>query len=235
MWSQTARERARYTSASVLDSMAEENYDQIRDSLLLHQEQSPKNLLDEPRGAGMPLQLRRPRSNRPKSKERRRLHTQKLVARYIAPCMNSYGMCIVDNFLGDKVGERVLQEVKRIDQRGIMRDGQLVSQKQDKNKGIRGDKIAWVSGTESDCQNIGFLLSRMDRLITCADGKMDKFKIRGRHKDGDVGCTPSHGACMRLSGSSMAVELEHECAQTAPDDALYLKSVESPGKSGQFG
>ncbi len=77
--------------------------------------------------------------------------------------MNSNGVCIVDDFLGDRIGERVVQEVKRIHQSGNMQDGQLVSQKLHKSKAIRGDKIAWVDGTESGCQNIGYLLTRMEQ------------------------------------------------------------------------
>ncbi len=130
----------------------------------------------------LPKELRKPRSNRAKSNEHKRLNTHKLVLQYIVPCMNSNGLCIVDDFLGDRIGERIVQEVKRIHQSGNMQDGQLVSQKLHKSKAIRGDKIAWVDGTESGCQNIGYLLTRMDKLITCADGKLDRFKIRGRHK-----------------------------------------------------
>jgi len=130
----------------------------------------------------LPRELRNPRSNRAKSNERKRIKTHKLVLQYIVPCMNSYGLCIVDNFLGVRIGERVLQEVRRIHQSGQMQDGQLVSQKLGKSKDIRGDEIAWVDGTESRCLNIGYLLTRMDKLITCADGRLDKFKIRGRHK-----------------------------------------------------
>lgn len=138
---------------------------------------------DETRGRmELPRELRNPRSNRAKSNDRKRINTHKLVLQYIVPCMNSYGLCIVDNFLGVRIGERVLQEVRRIHQSGNMQDGQLVSQKLDESKAIRGDKIAWVDGTESSCLNIGYLLTRMDKVITSADGRLDKFKIRGRHK-----------------------------------------------------
>ncbi|KAK9959653.1 hypothetical protein ABG768_009763 [Culter alburnus] len=149
---------------------------------------------DETRGRmELPRELRNPRSNRAKSNDRKRIHTHKLVLQYIVPCMNSYGLCIVENFLGVRIGERVLQEVRRIHQSGNMQDGQLVSQKLDKSKAIRGDKIAWVDGTESSCLNIGYLLTRMDKVITCADGRLDKFKIRGRHK-AMVACYPGNGA-----------------------------------------
>ncbi|XP_072545518.1 prolyl hydroxylase EGLN3 [Salminus brasiliensis] len=130
----------------------------------------------------VPRELLQPHSNRSASSERRRLSTHKLVQQYVAPCMNSYGLCIVDNFLGNRVGERVLHEVRRIHESGSMQDGQLACQTRDKSKAIRGDKIAWLDGTEAGCHNIGFLLSRMDKLITVADGQLGSYKIRGRHK-----------------------------------------------------
>lgn len=130
----------------------------------------------------LPRALRKPRSNRPKSKEHKRLNSHKLVLQYVVPCMNSYGLCMVDNFLGNKIGDRILQEVINIQQSGKLQDGELACRKLGKSKSIRGDKIAWVGGIEPGCENIGFLLTRMDKLITYADGKLGKYKIRGRHK-----------------------------------------------------
>lgn len=132
--------------------------------------------------SALPRELQKPRSNRPKSKEHRRLNAHRLVLQYIAPCMNSYGLCIVDNFLGDKLGGRILQEVRRVHEDGKMQDGQLACQTLGQTKAIRGDKIAWVEGIETGCHNIGVLLSRIDKLMTFADGKLGSYKIRGRHK-----------------------------------------------------
>ncbi|XP_058255616.1 egl nine homolog 1-like [Hemibagrus wyckioides] len=132
--------------------------------------------------SGLPRELLNPRSNRSKSKEHKRLNAHRLVLQYIAPCMNSYGLCIVDNFLGEKLGDRILQEVRRVHEDGSMQDGQLACQTLGQTKAIRGDKIAWVEGTETGCHNIGVLLSRIDKLITFADGQLGSYKIRGRHK-----------------------------------------------------
>ncbi|KAG7328352.1 hypothetical protein KOW79_008296 [Hemibagrus wyckioides] len=87
-----------------------------------------------------------------------------------------------DNFLGEKLGDRILQEVRRVHEDGSMQDGQLACQTLGQTKAIRGDKIAWVEGTETGCHNIGVLLSRIDKLITFADGQLGSYKIRGRHK-----------------------------------------------------
>nr|XP_046268129.1 egl nine homolog 1-like [Scatophagus argus] len=115
-----------------------------------------------------------------RSKDRRHRSSHRLVLHYIVPCMNSYGMCIIDNFLGTKVGDRILQEVRELHHSGKMHDGKLASRGLEQTRNIRGDQIVWVEGKEPGCENIGYLLSRMDKLITYADGKLGKHKIRGR-------------------------------------------------------
>ncbi|XP_074853651.1 uncharacterized protein LOC142014652 [Carettochelys insculpta] len=125
-----------------------------------------------------PLNL--PPYKRAPPKEHR--NAQRLVLQYLVPCMNSYGLCIVDNFLGHKTGDKVLQEVQALHLSDKFRDGELASQKSGSTQAIRGDKIMWVEGSEQGCENIGYLLSRMDKLIMYADGKLGNYKIRGRHK-----------------------------------------------------
>ncbi|TKS86135.1 Egl nine -like protein 1 [Collichthys lucidus] len=120
-------------------------------------------------------------STHPRSKDRRYHSSHRLVLHYIIPCMNSYGMCIIDNFLGSKIGDQILQEVRELHSTGKMRDGELASRGLEHSKSIRGDQIIWVEGKEPGCENIGYLLSRMDRLITYADGKLGKHKIRDRN------------------------------------------------------
>ncbi|XP_076156736.1 prolyl hydroxylase EGLN3 isoform X1 [Alosa pseudoharengus] len=137
--------------------------------------------------------FRRHYKHRPKSKEHKRLNTHKLVLHYIGPYMNTYGLCKVDNFLGNKIGDRILQEVKNIHHGGKMQDGELVCQTQRKNKSIRGDTITWVGGNEEGCENIGFLLTRMDKIIMHANGRLGNYKITGRHK-AMVACYPGNGS-----------------------------------------
>uniref|UniRef100_A0A8P4GB09 Uncharacterized protein n=1 Tax=Dicentrarchus labrax TaxID=13489 RepID=A0A8P4GB09_DICLA len=126
--------------------------------------------------------------------DRRYRSSHRLVLHYLVPCMSSYGMCIIDNFLGSKTGDRILQEVQELHRAGKMRDGELASRGPERTSSIRGDQIVWVEGKEPGCENIGYLLSRMDKLITYADGKLGNHKIRGRNSKG----------YMRLPESSMA-------------------------------
>ncbi|XP_055361443.1 egl nine homolog 3 isoform X2 [Betta splendens] len=134
-----------------------------------------------------------PWSCHPRSKDRRYRSSHRLVLHYMVPCINSYGMCIIDDFLGSKVGDRILHEVQELHRSGRMQDGKLANREVDNTTHIRGDKIMWVEGKEPGCESIGYLLSRMDRLITTADGKLGTHKIRGRNK-AMVACYPGNGA-----------------------------------------
>ncbi|XP_028576813.2 prolyl hydroxylase EGLN3 isoform X1 [Podarcis muralis] len=121
-----------------------------------------------------------------------RRDAQRLVLRYVVPCMNAYGLCIVDHFLGHRMAEKIFQEVLALHLSDKFQDGALASQKAGGGRAIRGDKILWVEGSEPGCENIGYLLKRMDKLIMYADGKLGRYKIRGRHK-AMVACYPGNG------------------------------------------
>ncbi|XP_026162515.1 prolyl hydroxylase EGLN3 isoform X1 [Mastacembelus armatus] len=136
----------------------------------------------------------RPCSAHPRSKDRRYRSSHRLALHYIVPCMNSYGMCFIDNFLGSRIGNRILHEVQDLHRAGSMQDGKLASRGLDNTRSIRGDQIVWVEGKEPGCENIGYLLSRMDKLVTYADGKLGKHKVRGRLNKAMVACYPGNGA-----------------------------------------
>lgn len=131
-------------------------------------------------------------SNNGKSNGQVKYSVQKLAMEYIVPCMTKHGICIVDNFLGADTGMCVLDDVKALYETGKFMDGQLVSQKSDSSKDIRGDKITWVEGREPGCEKIRFLMSRMDDLIRHCDGKLGNYTINGRTK-AMVACYPGDG------------------------------------------
>lgn len=108
--------------------------------------------------------------------------TQKLATEYIIPCMNKHGICVVDNFLGEDIGLSILEDVKALHQTGKFTDGQLVSQKSDSSRDIRGDQITWIEGKEPGCEKIRFLMSRMDDLVRNCNGKLGNYSINGRTK-----------------------------------------------------
>uniref|UniRef100_A0A803VJI6 Egl-9 family hypoxia inducible factor 1 n=1 Tax=Ficedula albicollis TaxID=59894 RepID=A0A803VJI6_FICAL len=106
----------------------------------------------------------------------------RLALEYIVPCMNKHGICVVDDFLGKELGGLVAEEVRALHHTGRFTDGQLVSQKSDSSKDIRGDKITWVEGKEPGCQTIRLLMNSMDDLIRHCNGKLGNYKINGRTK-----------------------------------------------------
>lgn len=113
--------------------------------------------------------------------------------------MNEYGVCVLDNFLGQEKGMKVLQEVTGMYSSGVFRDGQLVSTRGRKNlRHIRGDKITWIEGKEPGCGNIGYLINRVDAVITnCKrmknNGKLGQYNIRERTR-AMVACYPGSGS-----------------------------------------
>ncbi|KTF85246.1 hypothetical protein cypCar_00039087 [Cyprinus carpio] len=118
--------------------------------------------------------------------------SHKLATDYIVPCMNKHGICVVDSFLGEDMGLSILEDVKALQQTGKFTDGQLVSQKSDSTKDIRGDKITWIEGKEPGCEKICFLMSRMDDLVRNCNGKLGNYSINGRTK-AMVACYPGKG------------------------------------------
>ncbi|XP_048861743.1 egl nine homolog 1-like [Brienomyrus brachyistius] len=127
-------------------------------------------------------------NNAAKANGRMKSHPRKVATEYIIPCMNKHGMCVVDNFLGEEIGMSILQDVVALHETGRFTDGQLVSQRSDSSKDIRGDKITWIEGKEPGCERISFLMSRMDDLVRHCNGKLGNYKINGRTK---VSCTTS--------------------------------------------
>ncbi|XP_077202491.1 egl nine homolog 1 [Paroedura picta] len=117
---------------------------------------------------------------------------QRLALEYIVPCMNKHGICVVDEFLGKELGGQIAQEVRALHHTGRFTDGQLVSQKSDSSRDIRGDKITWVEGKEAGCKTIGKLMNSMDDLIRHCNGKLGNYKINGRTK-AMVACYPGNG------------------------------------------
>ncbi|KAL2082866.1 hypothetical protein ACEWY4_020639 [Coilia grayii] len=106
--------------------------------------------------------------------------------------MNEHGICFLDNFLGEESGLAILENVVALQQSGKFTDGQLVSQRGDSTKDIRGDQIVWIEGNEDGCEKIRFLMSRMDDLLRLCNGRLGNYSINGRTK-AMVACYPGEG------------------------------------------
>lgn len=110
----------------------------------------------------------------------------------VTRCMNEYGICCLDNFLGEETGSAILKNVVALHQSGQFTDGQLVNQRSDSTRDIRGDQIVWIQGDEDGCEKIRFLMSRMDDLLRQCFGKLGNYRINGRTK-AMVACYPGEG------------------------------------------
>ncbi|CAB1348621.1 unnamed protein product [Coregonus sp. 'balchen'] len=124
---------------------------------------------------------------------------ERIAQQYIVPCMNSYGICVKDSFLGPRLGESVLGEVERLNRSGKFQGGQLVSQRSIPSRSIRGDQIAWVEGHEPGCEGIAMLMAHVDEVVmhSAANGKLGDCVINGRTKvreQGGWGRTEGQGS-----------------------------------------
>ncbi|KAG7230059.1 hypothetical protein INR49_009779 [Caranx melampygus] len=168
---------------------------------------------------------------------------------YIVPCMNKHGICVVDNFLGVETGLGILDNVKALHKTGRFKDGQLVSQKSDSTKDIRGDKITWIEGMEAGCEKIRFLMSRMDDLIRHCNGKLGNYTINGRTKiltclrqiENEGKNKQQHAACMEQSGLFLCTEETIQAAYGLlamvacyPGNGTgYVRHVDNPNGDGR--
>ncbi|OBS72430.1 hypothetical protein A6R68_12994 [Neotoma lepida] len=113
-----------------------------------------------------------------------RLDLEKIALEYIVPCLHEVGFCYLDNFLGEVVGDCVLERVKQLHYNGALRDGQLAGPRAGVSKRhLRGDQITWIGGNEEGCEAINFLLSLIDRLVLYCGSRLGKYYVKERSKD----------------------------------------------------
>lgn len=125
--------------------------------------------------------------------------------------LNSYGICVIDKFMGEQSGKAILDEVRNLYMAGHFRDGQLVNNC-GASSAIRGDHIAWVDGSEANCQNIGKLIQTLDAIIMRCNkirdnGVLNNYRITTRTK-AMIACYPGNGT-------------------------HYVKHVDNPNKDGR--
>ncbi|XP_056249957.1 egl nine homolog 3 [Seriola aureovittata] len=119
---------------------------------------------------------------------------ERLALERVVPALLSHGFCHVDGLLGQLAGDAVLEQVKEMHRSGALQDGRLAgSVRGIHRKSIRGDKIAWVSGSERGCEAISFLLNLIDKLISVCASRLGSKAIRERSK-AMVACYPGNGA-----------------------------------------
>ncbi|KAL8220009.1 UNVERIFIED_CONTAM: Egl nine 2 [Gekko kuhli] len=122
-----------------------------------------------------------------------RVSAGRLAQDYVAPCLEVYGICVKDGFLGEALGARVLAEVGGLHRAGKFRAGQLAGPGAALPPArVRGDQIAWVEGREPGCHAVGALVARVDQLIRHCAGRLGPYRVSGRTK-AMVACYPGNG------------------------------------------
>ncbi|XP_033630288.1 egl nine homolog 1-like [Asterias rubens] len=106
------------------------------------------------------------------------------LVHYVSDHMRRFGVCVVDKFLRQDLGDAIIDEVKALRENGKFQSGQLVTSQESGSsscKDIRGDMIAWSDGSTPQTKNIGALISKMDLIIQQCKEQLEGFKnINGR-------------------------------------------------------
>lgn len=114
--------------------------------------------------------------------------------------MNKYGICVIDNFLGEARGDLIVNEVRTLYKYSSFQEGQLVrndSRIRSPSLVIRGDKIIWVDGSERNCTTIRYMIQTLDTILArCSrmdnNGLFSKYKITSR-TNAMIACYPGCG------------------------------------------
>lgn len=105
-----------------------------------------------------------------------------VLAEYAINCLNRYGICVLDTFLGKSEGLEILQNVQYLHTTGTFSGGQVIDPSTKATKQIRSDMITWVDGTEPGCDKIQFLVASIDAVILQCTGRLGNYDIHGRTK-----------------------------------------------------
>jgi len=109
--------------------------------------------------------------------------------------LNKFGACVMDNFLGEKSGLKILDEVLELQKLTVFQEGKLTSVKAEKS--IRSDKVTWTDGSSEDTPHINSLLDSIDTIVMTANkapnnGELGKYRINSRTK-AMIACYPGEG------------------------------------------
>lgn len=110
------------------------------------------------------------------------------ICKNVAKDLNKFGICVLDKFLGEKLGNLILEEVGNLYGKGIFKKGELVvPNPYTAKENIRSDVTTWVNGTEPECVYVGHLMQVLDIVMTTCNkledgGALAKYKLHRRTK-----------------------------------------------------
>lgn len=122
------------------------------------------------------------------------------ICKQLIEHLNTFVICVIDNFLGSICGEAIVKEVYQLYNDGLFRQGRLVNNRLVDGRlyQVRGDSMIWVDGTEEDCNQIALLIQTLDSvIINCNrmsgnNGEFDRHIINQRTK-AMIACYPGNG------------------------------------------
>ncbi|XP_028408997.1 egl nine homolog 1-like [Dendronephthya gigantea] len=120
-----------------------------------------------------------------------RSNTLEELARNVLDKLNHQGYCVIDKFHKEQTALAILDEVKRVHEKGRMHNGQLTTNTLT-SENIRGDLIVWLDGREPENENILLHMRRVDALVRELNKMISYHKIEGRTQ-AMVACYPGGG------------------------------------------
>ncbi|XP_037801684.1 egl nine homolog 1-like isoform X2 [Penaeus monodon] len=119
------------------------------------------------------------------------------LAQFVISDLNMYGVCVIENFLGESRADQIRSEVGGLHRHGVFHDGEVMARQEQARGRVRGDKITWVTGSEPNCSSIGQLVSVVDSLVAKCNnhqdaGKLASYNIKWRTR-AMVACYPGQG------------------------------------------
>lgn len=119
------------------------------------------------------------------------------LAQCVINDLNMYGVCVIENFLGESRADQIRSEVGGLHRHGVFHDGEVMARQEQARGRVRGDKITWVTGSEPNCASIGQLVSVVDSLVAKCNnhqdaGQLASYNIKWRTR-AMVACYPGQG------------------------------------------
>ncbi|NWX15734.1 EGLN3 protein, partial [Aegotheles bennettii] len=174
-----------------------------------------------------------------------RLDLERIALEYVVPCLHDIGFCYLDNFLGEVVGDCVLERVKRMHRDGELADGQLAGPSRGVAKRhLRGDQInilgratrgngkiqsslpplAELAFQEGGKLNIIFLqsLSFIQAMVACYPGNGTGYVRHVDNPNGDGRCI----TCIYYLNKNWDSKLHGGILRIFPEGKSYVADVE---------
>ncbi|NXH98123.1 EGLN3 protein, partial [Pachycephala philippinensis] len=141
------------------------------------------------------------------------LDLERIALEYVVPCLHDIGFCYLDNFLGEVVGDCVLERVKRMHRDGELADGQLAGPSRGVAKRhLRGDQIKINY----------FTICIFQAMVACYPGNGTGYVRHVDNPNGDGRCI----TCIYYLNKNWDSKLHGGILRIFPEGKSYVADVE---------